>query len=134
MLDRSAAALLQCATTGSRPPPVHASAWGRPITQTARTGAQVLDQHRVDGESPLAEPVGQLVPDVPGSLRREVARVPEDVDGAIPREAFADGTEPRLGLQPEGSDEPLRCLPAMPQQSHHAREAHAEAVRRVACR
>src|SRR5918994_1603366 len=43
--------------------------------------AQVLDQHPVHGESALAEPVGQLIPKVPGSLRREVARVPEDVDG-----------------------------------------------------
>jgi hypothetical protein len=33
-----------------------------------------------------------------------VARVPEDVDGPIPREVLADGTERRLRLLPEGSD------------------------------
>ena len=66
--------------------------------------AQVRDQHPVDGESAVAQPVGQLVPEVPGSLRRGVARVPEDVDGPIPGEVLADGTECRLRLLPEGSD------------------------------
>src|ERR687898_866071 len=66
--------------------------------------AQVLDQHPVHGESALAEPVGQLVPEVPGSLRRGVARVPEEVDGPISNEVLADGTERRLRPLPEGSD------------------------------
>src|SRR3954454_10408618 len=57
--------------------------------------AQVLDQHAVDGESALAQPVGQLVSEDPGSLRCGVARVPEDVDGPIPGEVLADGTERR---------------------------------------
>jgi hypothetical protein len=33
-----------------------------------------------------------------------VARVPEEVDGSIPGEALAEGTERRLRLLPEGSD------------------------------
>src|SRR5206468_1296582 len=36
--------------------------------------------------------------------RRGVARVPEDVDGPIPGEVLADGTERRIRLLPEGSD------------------------------
>ena len=66
--------------------------------------AQLLDQHSVDGESALVQPVAQLVREVPGSLRRGVARVPEQVDGAIPGEVFAYGTQRRLRLLPEGSD------------------------------
>jgi hypothetical protein len=33
-----------------------------------------------------------------------VARVPEEVDGPVPGEVLADGTERRLRLLPEGSD------------------------------
>ena len=66
--------------------------------------AQVLDQHVLDGESALAQPVGQLVPEVAGSPRRGVASVPEDVDRPVPGEMLADGTERRLRLQPERSD------------------------------
>src|SRR3954471_22985088 len=80
------------------------SAPGPPDRADRGDRAQVLDQHLVDGESALAETVGQLVPEVPGSLRRGVARVPEEVDGSIPGEVLADGTERRLRLLPEGSD------------------------------
>ena len=33
-----------------------------------------------------------------------MARVPEEVDGPVPGEVLADGTERRLGLLPEGRD------------------------------
>src|SRR5689334_18950932 len=42
-------------------------------------------------------------PEVPGSLRRGVTRVPEDVDGRVPGEMLADGTGRLLRLLPERS-------------------------------
>src|SRR5688572_32962745 len=74
------------------------SALGPPDRADRGDRAQVLDQHPVDGEPALAQPVGQLVPEVPGSPRRGVARVPEEVDSPIPGEVLADGTERRLRL------------------------------------
>src|ERR671926_134738 len=53
------------------------SALGAPDRADGGGRAQILDQHPVDGESALVEPLGQLVRKVPGSLRRRVARVPE---------------------------------------------------------
>ena len=79
------------------------SALGPPHRADRGDRAQVLDQHPVDGESALAQPVGQLGPEVPGSLRRGVARVPEEVDGPIPGEVLADGTGAGSGCCQKGA-------------------------------
>src|SRR3954451_14888150 len=80
------------------------SALGPPDRAARGDRAQVLDQNPVDDEPALAEAVGQLIPEVPGSPRRGVARVPEEVDGSIPGEVLAYGAERRLRPVPEGSD------------------------------
>src|SRR5262249_29832512 len=91
-----AIAEVRCAPCSSAPrPPERADGGDR---------AQILDQHPVDRESTLAEPVGQLVPKGSRSLRREVSCVPEDVDGPILCEVLADCTERCLRLLPEGGD------------------------------
>ena len=75
--------------------------WRPPV---AGDRAQVLTSTMSTENPPSPTRSASSFPRSRGSLRRGVARVPEEVDGPIAGEVLADGTERRPRLLPEGSD------------------------------